>query len=75
MLAQPAVNTTQGVGMRKKQKKPTPKAIQDYLQRKPRIQCEYTEYGVISYVVPSANGAEGNRRKTTGRSKKAKGEK
>jgi hypothetical protein len=61
--------------VRKKQKKPVPKAIQDYLQRKSRIQCEYTEFGVISYVVPSTNGAEPNSRKTTLRSKKAKGEK
>jgi hypothetical protein len=61
--------------VKKQQKKPVPKAIQDYVRRKPRIQCEYTKFGVISYVVPSPHGAEGNSRKTTRRSKKAKGEK
>jgi len=44
--------------MRKKQKKPVPKSLQDYLTRKIQLECEYTEFGVMSYIVPTENGVK-----------------
>lgn len=31
------------------------KRLRQYLARKPNVECDYTEFGVLSYVVPSPN--------------------
>jgi hypothetical protein len=42
-----------------KRKKPVPKPLRAYLARKPRLVCEYTEFGVLSYVVVGERHAAG----------------
>jgi hypothetical protein len=41
--------------MSNKKTKTAGKQLQQYLAKKPRLECDYTEYGVMSYIVPSRN--------------------
>jgi hypothetical protein len=41
--------------MTKKKTRTGDKQFQQYLAKKPRLECDYTEYGVMSYIVPARN--------------------
>jgi hypothetical protein len=57
--------------MSNKKTKTVPKRLREYLAEKARLECDYTEYGVLSYVVPSG----GRHRKPIPKSKRANGKK
>jgi hypothetical protein len=59
--------------MSKKKTTTAGKRLRHYLARKPHLECDYTEFGVLSYVVPAPNknGQAPPRRKVSARKGKA----